>query len=151
MGDVIIAAIAPDVVVGLIELLRRLLRTAQEQNNVRKNLVDLRADLGIIKDIVKTINNYNLRNLDGVVGWMEETSGLVNDAKTLLQRIEDQDNCPRRRRRNKSRLHCSRDDARQLDELKDRCDRLAKHNDTILKLVEQQRRPFDWLLCCGRP
>ena len=152
MGDVFIAAITPEVLVGLIELLRQFSgRTTTEQNDIREDLIALQIDLGIIKDIVKIIMNNNLRNLDGLMAWREEASRLVNDAGTLLQRIKDQNNRPQRWWRNRERFHCSRNDTRQLNELRRRCDNLSKHNETILRLREQYRRPFGWLFCgyCG--
>lgn len=150
MDDVMAAALTPELVVGLIELLRRLLRsTTKEQNDIKQNLIALRTDLGIIKDIVQTIDNYNSNDLDGVMGWKEQALGLVNDARTLLQGIEDRNNRPQKKRRNQERFHCSTKEAKQLSDLRSRCDQLAKHNETVLKLIEQHRRPFHWLLCGG--
>jgi hypothetical protein len=58
MSEVVVACIVPEVVEGLIGLLKKLRkRTTEEQNDIRQN-------------IVKTINKHSyLRNFDGIKIW----------------------------------------------------------------------------------
>lgn len=150
MGDQVVAAIAPEVVTGLIELLRQFLkRTSKEQNEIRQNLIALQIDLGFIKDIDQVITNNNWRNLHGLMVWTEEASRLVNDASTLLRRIEDQNYHPQSRWHKQEQFHYSTDDVIQLNELTRRSGYLTKHNETVIELNEQHghANPFGWLFC----
>jgi hypothetical protein len=129
----------------VIDLLGRLVKNPKEKREaIRENLVALRTDLDIIKDIMENIINSKRGDLKGVQNWMEEASSLVNDAQKLLKRIGDENNKP----------YLSKNEAKQLKKLMTKYDSLAKHNQTIVLLINQpiqpnqtQRRPLDWLLC----
>lgn len=127
-----VAAIAPQFIAIVIELLRTLLRSTTKDQNLYGAL---KMDLEFIEDISKKIENSNSRNIGYLMTWMNEATRLVNDAKDLLEIIERQNDRPQKKQRN------------ELNDLRKRCDHLSKHNNTILRLIKGNRWQYVWLVC----
>ena len=142
MGD-ILAAIAPEVIVGIVKLVEQILKkTTEDQNDIKLELDALKIDMGIINDISNMITKKNLKKF-GIKAWAKEAANLVSKTKILLKKIENENSIHSPKKwpwNKKQRFHCSKDNMKKLKKLRRRCDILLKHNETILKIINKQGR-----------
>jgi hypothetical protein len=168
MAETAVAAVIlnPQVVGALIDLLRSILDRSSS-SNFRTNLKSVQVDLGFIKDVLEVIEMRNRWNLtDGIRNWEAEAQGAIRDTETLLRRINDnnmthleqyQDEEMKGTRSktgwwsrlmNRDALNYSSEDADELENLRNRLDRITNQNTTVLALLRETEDNTSECGCC---